>query len=47
MLPKTAGGPQPRQRTIIHPAVAASKQQRTRELLQTAEYALLVSVSAT
>jgi hypothetical protein len=37
MLPKTAGRPQPLQRTIIHPAVAASKQQRTRELLQTAE----------
>jgi hypothetical protein len=35
MLQKTAGGPQPRQRDIIHPAVAASKQHRARELLQT------------
>ena len=42
MLRKTAGGPQPRQRDIIRPAVTASKQHRARELLQTADSALPV-----
>jgi hypothetical protein len=38
------GRPQPRQRKIIHPAVAASKQQRARELLQTADFVAPVIV---